>query len=387
LSTNNVSVRALARIRALTHIGPPLIQTRTGDSSMIRKTLLGACVRAPGKAGMLLLGLSAAMLAVPSAPAWAATQITGAGSTFDYPFFSKAFYEYSQQHPDVTVNYQSIGSGGGIQQFTAKTVDFGASDVPMNAEELARVQGHVLQLPITLGGAGIAYNLPGVKSGLHLTREIVADIYLGKITKWNDPAIERINPGMRLPGTAITVVHRSDGSGTTYIFTDFLAHVSPQWKQQVGTAKSVQWPAASSIGGKGNEGVAGLVRQTPGAIGYVELAYLLENQMTYAMLQNKTGHYVYPSIATVRAAAATKPNVSPTDFSIVDTSCAQCYPVSGYSWVMLYQKPSDAQRGALLKPLMIWLATAAQPIAQSVDYVPLPANVQAEARRDLSMMQ
>ena len=212
-------------------------------------------------AGLLAAGLLAAGLAAAPA-AFAATQITGAGSTFDYPFFSKAFYEYSQKHADVTVNYQSIGSGGGIQQFTAGTVDFGASDVPMDAQELARAKAPVLQIPVTLGGEGIAYNLPGVPKGLHLTRQLVADIYLGKITKWDDPAIAKLNPGTKLPDTAITVVHRSDGSGTTYIFTDFLSSVSPEWKQKVGTGKSVQWPAPSSIGGKGNEGVAGLVRQT-----------------------------------------------------------------------------------------------------------------------------
>ncbi|HEY3912399.1 MAG TPA: phosphate ABC transporter substrate-binding protein PstS [Stellaceae bacterium] len=333
--------------------------------------------------------MAAALLtAAPTAPeAIAATQITGAGSTFDYPFFSKAFYEYSQQHPDVTVNYQSIGSGGGIQQFTARTVDFGASDVPMDAQELKRANAPVLQIPITLGGAGVAYTLPGVSKGLRLTRQIVADIYLGKITKWNDPAITRINPGTKLPDMAITVVHRSDGSGTTYIFTDFLSHVSPEWKQKVGTGKSVQWPAPSSIGGKGNEGVAGLVRQTPGAIGYVELAYLLENNMPYALLDNRAGKYLYPTIATVAAAAATKPNVSSTDFSIVDASCAACYPISGYSWVLLYQKPTDPKSAELVKSVMSWLVTKGQAIAKTVDYVPLPVNVQQRALQILGRIE
>ncbi|MGH7094961.1 MAG: phosphate ABC transporter substrate-binding protein PstS [Stellaceae bacterium] len=326
-------------------------------------------------------------LALFATPAFAATQIVGAGSTFDFPFFSKAFYDYTQKHPDVTVNYQSIGSGGGIQQFTARTVDFGASDVPMNAQELERTKAAVLQIPITLGGAGVAYNLPGIAKGMHLTRLLVADIYLGKVTRWNDPAIAKLNPGMKLPDRAITVVHRSDGSGTTYIFTDFLSHVSPVWKSKVGTGKSVQWPAPSSIGGKGNEGVAGLVKQTPGAIGYVELAYLLQNSIPYAELDNKSGKYVYPSIETVAAAAATKPEVSPTSFSIVDAGCAECYPISGYSWVMLYKKPHDAARGKLLKQVMIWLATSAQPIAKTVDYVPLPANVQKQALQVLGEMQ
>jgi phosphate transport system substrate-binding protein len=351
--------------------------TETGSRQATRRCVLTAVL------GCAVLG--GLLAAAP--PASAATQIVGAGSTFDFPFFSKAFYEYTDKHPDVTVNYQSIGSGGGIQQFTAKTVDFGASDVPMNAAELERAKAPVLQIPITLGAAGVAYNLPGIDKGVHLTREAIADIYLGKITKWNDPALATLNPGTKLPDMAITVVHRSDGSGTTYIFTDFLSNVSSEWKAKVGTNKDVQWPAPSSVGGKGNEGVAGLVKQTPGAIGYVELAYLLENQMTYAQVQNKAGTYVYPGVDTVAAAAATKPNVSPTDFSIVDASCAQCYPISGYSWVMLYKANPDAARGKLLKDIMTWLASDAQPIAKTVDYVPLPDNVQKQALSVLGQMQ
>ena len=340
------------------------------------------------RAGAYILRAGIFACAVMMAPAaFAATQIVGAGSTFDFPFFSKAFYAYTGKHPEVTVNYQSIGSGGGIQQFTAKTVDFGASDVPMDAKELTRAKDPVLQIPIALGGEGIAYNLPGIGKGMHLTPDVVADIYLGKIAKWNDPAIAKLNPGMKLPDTAITVVHRSDGSGTTYIFTDYLSRVSAEWKTKVGTGKDVQWPAPSSIGGKGNEGVAGLVKQTPGSIGYVELAYLLENSIPYAQLQNKAGKYLYPTIDTVAAAAATKPNVSSTDFSIVDASCAECYPISGYSWVMLYQKPKDDARGKLVKTIMTWLATEAQPIAKTVDYVPLPANVQKQALQVLGEMQ
>ena len=316
---------------------------------------------------------------------FAATQLTGAGSTFDYPFFSKAFYEYSQNHSDVTVNYQSIGSGGGIQQFIAKTVDFGASDVPMNEKELARAGTPVLQVPVTLGGAAIGYNLPGNPKGLRLTRQLIVDIYLGKVTKWNDPTILKLNPGLKMPDMAIAVVHRSDGSGTTYIFTDFLSHVSSEWKEKVGTGKSVQWPVG--IGGKGNEGVAGQVRETPGAIGYIELAYVLENQMTYARVENRAGKYVYPSIVTVAAAAATKPEVSATDFSIVDATGADSYPISGYSWVMLYQQPADPKRANLIRSTMEWLVTKGQPIAKSVDYVPLPSNVQQEALKVISKMK
>jgi phosphate transport system substrate-binding protein len=317
----------------------------------------------------------------------AATELTGAGATFPYPFFSKAFYQYSQNNPGVTVNYQSIGSGGGIQQFIAKTVDFGASDVPMNAAELQRAGDAVLQIPDTLGGEAICYNLPGIDSGLKFTRELVADIYLGKVTKWNDPAIQKLNPDAKLPDMSIMVVHRSDGSGTTYIFTDFLSTVSPEWKQKVGTGKSVSWPAPSSVGGKGNEGVAGQVRQSAGAIGYVELAYVLENKMTYGQLQNKAGSWLSPSIATIKAAAASKPTVSATDFSIVDADGADSYPISGYSWLMVYQKPADATRAAVVKKVLTWLVTDGQAIAQTIDYVPLPKNVQDLALKTIDQMQ
>lgn len=328
---------------------------------------------------------AAAVLILAASAVFASTQLTGAGSTFDYPFFSKAFYEYSQQRSDVTVNYQSIGSGGGIQQFIAKTVDFGASDVPMNAEELKLAQGPVLQVPVTLGGAAMGYNLPGIAKGLRLTRQLIAEIFLGKVTKWNDPAIVKVNPSITLPDMPITVVHRSDGSGTTYIFTDFLSSVAPEWKQKVGTGKSVQWPVG--LGGKGNEGVAGQVRQTPGAIGYIELAYVLENEMTYAQVENKSGAFVYPSIETVADAAASKPEVSATDFSIVDASGANSYPISGYSWIMLYEKPSDAARAKLVKQTLEWLVTKGQSVAKSVDYVPLPDNVQKQALKVISQMQ
>ncbi len=338
--------------------------------SLLRKT--GACLAVGTLALMVPLAL-------------AATQLTGAGSTFDYPFFSKAFYDYSQKHADITVNYQSIGSGGGIQQFIAKTVDFGASDVPMNEKELKRADGTVLQIPITLGGAAMGYNVPGVGQGLKMTRQLIAEIYLGKVTKWNDSKIAHLNPGVKLPNMAITVVHRSDGSGTSYIFTDFLSHVSPEWKEKVGAGKSVQWPVG--IGGKGNEGVAGQVRETPRAIGYIELAYVLENRMTYAEVQNKAGKWLYPSIKTVAAAAATKPNVSATDFSIVDAPGPDSYPISGYSWVMLYKKPANPGRAKLVRDVLKWLVTDGQKVAKSVDYVPLPTNVQHQALRILVEMQ
>jgi phosphate transport system substrate-binding protein len=329
-------------------------------------------------------------LASLTAPAFAATELVGAGSSFDFPFFSKAFFEYGQKHSDVSINYQSIGSGGGIQQFTARTVDFGATDVPMNTKELAaaQVDGRVvLQVPVTLGGVAMAYNVPGVSETLKMTRGLIADIYLGKITKWNDPALQRLNPSVKLPDMPIVTVHRSDGSGTTYIFTDFLGRVSAEWKTKVGTDKSVDWPAPNAVGGKGNEGVAGAVRQTPGSIGYLELAYVLENAITYATVENKAGRYVLPTIDSVRAAAAAKPSVSATDFSIVDQATPEAYPISGYSWVVLYQKPTDTARARMLKAIMSWLVTDGQALAQTVKYVPLPPNVQKTAILTIERMQ
>ncbi|MGC2131077.1 MAG: phosphate ABC transporter substrate-binding protein PstS [Candidatus Aquilonibacter sp.] len=339
------------------------------------------------KTPMLRRGLVALLLVALAAPALAATQLTGAGSTFDYPFFSKAFYQYNQQHPDITVNYQSIGSGGGIEQFTQKTVDFGASDVPMNADELKRASGTVIQIPVALGGEAITYNLPDIASGLHFTRQLIAEIFIGKVTNWIDPSIAKVNPNFKLPNLPIIVVHRSDGSGTTYIFTDFLSRVSPEWKSKVGTGKSVTWPAASSVGGKGNEGVAGQVSNSPGAIGYVELAYALQNHMTTGVVQNSAGKYLDCTIATVRAAAATKADVSATDFSIVDRNGADAYPIAGYSWVMVYRQYPDKARAKQLHDVLEWLVGAqAQAIAATLDYVPLPDNVQATARKALSEM-
>jgi phosphate transport system substrate-binding protein len=332
--------------------------------------------------------LTLAVVATMTLPAAAATQLTGAGSTFDYPFFSKAFYSYNQKNPNVTVNYQSIGSGGGIQQFTAKTVDFGATDVPMNAQELSRAGQAVLQIPVTLGGAAIAYNLPDVSGTVRLTRQALADIYLGKVLKWNDPEIAKLNAGIKLPDMPIVVVHRSDGSGTSYFVTDFLSHVSAEWKQKVGTGKSVSWPAPSSVGAKGNEGVAGQVRSTPGAIGYVELAYVVENHMSAALLQNKAGKWVTCSPQSVAAAAATKPEVSSTNFSIVDAGGANSYPIAGYSWVIVYKKAADPARAKLVYEVLSWLVgSEGQANAKSVDYVPLPPNVQAGALATLKQMQ
>jgi phosphate transport system substrate-binding protein len=320
----------------------------------------------------------------------ATTQITGAGSTFDMPFFARAFFEYNKMHDDVQINYQGIGSGGGIQQFTQQTVDFGASDVPLNATELKAAQqanGDVVQLPVTLGGAAIAYNVPGVAKALLLDQKTLANIFLGSITNWNDGAIAKLNPGANLPNLPIVVVHRADGSGTTYIFTDYMSKINPEWKTKVGVAKVVSWPAPSSVGAKGNDGVAGQIKNTPGAIGYIELAYALQNDIAYAAIRNSAGKYVLPSLDTVRAAAAQKPGVNPGDFSIVDMPGTNSYPIAGYSWAMLWKHQSNAAKGKELVNLFRWLVKDGQTYAVKVSYVGLPSNVQTEADKALASIK
>lgn len=317
----------------------------------------------------------------------AVTSLTGAGSTFDFPFFNKAFYVYGQNN-HVMVNYSSIGSGGGIQQFTAGTVNFGASDVPMNAGELKKAQAKgnkVVQLPIALGGEAISYNLASVKTRLKFTPAVIAEIYLGKIKKWNDPRIEAINKGVKLPNLPIVVVHRSDGSGTTYIFSDFLSTVSPQWAKQIGRGKSVNWPVG--IGGKGNEAVAENVRNTVGAIGYVELAYVLQTHMAYGFVQNRAGQYLLPSPATVAMAASKKPNVNSKNFSIVWEPGKNSYPISGYSWVLLYQNQKNVATKTAVQKLFRWMEGSGQKLAASVDYVPLPNNVRMVAEAALNSLK
>jgi phosphate transport system substrate-binding protein len=319
--------------------------------------------------------------------------LNGAGSTFDQPFFTRAFYQYNQLNSNVTVTYASIGSGGGISQFQAQTVDFGATDVPMGASDIAKAKGGTpLQIPVALGGVAIAYKLQGVQSGLKLTGDVLGKIFSGQITTWNDPAITALNPGVNLPSENITVVHRSDGSGTTYIFTDYLSHVSPSWKGAVNPSKgkTVRWPVG--IGGKGNEGVAGNIspaqgKGIEGAIGYVELAYALQNNFTYASIQNQAGSYVAPSLSSVAADAAQKADVSATDFSIVDQPGASSYPISGYSWVLVYKTQSDANKGTALVKMLDWLThSGGQQQAQALEYVPLPANIQALARSTLQQV-
>ncbi len=364
--------------------------TRTGQWRRAKRLVLASTLIATGAAGVLAGTASATTKAkAPTDPYLAADlqgasgSLTGAGSTFDQPFFTKAFYEYNQKNSKVTVNYASIGSGGGIAQFQANTVNFGATDVPMSPADIAGAKGgQVLQVPVALGGEAISYNLPGIKGGLKLTPSVLTSIYLGKITTWNNQAIKRLNPSLNLPSNKITTVHRADGSGTTYIFTDYLSTVSTDWENGPGAGKSVNWP--NGVAGQGNEGVAGLIKDTPYSIGYVELAYAVQNQFTYAAIQNKAGKYVEPSAASVAADAAEKPNITAVDFSIVDQPGAKSYPISGYSWALVYQLQTNQQTGTTLVKVLDWLThEPGQSIAGSLDYVPLPANIQQLARTTL----
>ena len=297
--------------------------------------------------------------------------IIGAGSSFDNPLFSKMFSVYHDS-TKVQVNYQSVGSGAGISQLTHKTIDFGASDAPMNEAQMKEVSGDVLHIPITAGAVVISYNLPGFKDSLKFTPDIVANIFLGKIKKWNDPLIAAANPGVKLPATDVVVAHRSDGSGTSAIFTSYLTKVSPEWSSKVGTGTSVNWPIG--LGGKGNEGVSGLIKQTPGGVGYIELAYAIQNNMPYVSVQNKAGNFVIPSIASVTAAADI---TIPADGKVLltNTEAAQGYPISGFSWVLIYKEQNynsrtQAQAEQLVK-LVNWMIHDGQQFSSTLDYAPL----------------
>jgi phosphate transport system substrate-binding protein len=302
-------------------------------------------------------------------------QINGAGATFPYPIYSKWFSEYNKLHPNVQINYQSIGSGGGIRQVTNQTVFFGATDGPMTNEQLLAAPGKILHFPTVLGADVPIYNIPGVKSELKFSGPVLADIFLGKISKWNDRAIAALNPGVTLPATDITVVHRSDGSGTTYIFVDYLAKVSPEWKSKVGVATSVNWPVG--VGGKGNEGVAGLVTQTPGAIGYVELIYALQNKISYGAVQNATGEFMRASVESVTAAAAGAAARMPADFrvSITNAPGKGVYPISSFTWLLLYESPKDKAQSKTMVEFVKWALSDGQKFAAGLGYAPLPESV------------
>jgi phosphate transport system substrate-binding protein len=309
-----------------------------------------------------------------AAPAGAGAQINGAGATFPNPIYSKWFAEYNKLHADVQINYQPIGSGGGIRQITAQTVFFGATDGPMTDEQLKMAPGPILHLPTVLGAVVPVFNVPGV-TDLKLSGATLADIYLGKVKKWNDPALAKLNPGVMLPSTDITVVHRSDGSGTTYIFVDFLSKVSEEWKTRIGLNTSVNWPVG--VGGKGNEGVAGLVSQAPGSIGYVELIYALQNKIDFATVQNLKGEFVKASPDSVTEAAASAAASMPADFrvSITNADGEGAYPISSFTWVLLYASPTDVMRSRVMVDFMKWALTDGQAFATELGYAQLPKNV------------
>jgi phosphate transport system substrate-binding protein len=317
-----------------------------------------------------------AMAALAGAVASAAVQINGAGATFPAPIYTKWFAEYNKLHGDVQINYQPIGSGGGINQIQHKTVFFGASDGPMTPDQMMGAQGgKILHFPTVLGGVVPMYNIPGFSGQLKFTGQVLADIFLGKITKWNDPAIVKLNPGANLPGTDITVVHRSDGSGTTYIWCDYLSKVSPEYKKRIGIATSVNWPVG--LGGAKSDGVAGLVRQTPGAIGYNELVYALQNKITFGTVQNMSGKFVEASLESVTAAAAAAAKNMPADFrvSITNAPGDDVYPISSFTWLLLYQNPTDKAQAKIMNDFVKWALTDGQKYCKDLGYAPLPQNV------------
>jgi phosphate transport system substrate-binding protein len=325
------------------------------------------------KKSILLLALLA--VTVTAGQASAEVLVNGAGATFPYPLYSKWFSEYAKIDTSVKFNYQSIGSGGGIKQISAQTVDFGASDKFLSDEELKAAPGKLIHIPTVMGAVVVTYNLPGVPKGLKLNSEDVANIFLGKITMWNDRKIADDNPGVQLPAKPIVVVHRSDGSGTTSIFTDYLSGVNQEWAQKVGKGASVKWPIG--LGGKGNEGVAGQVKTTPYTIGYVELAYAFENKLPYAWLKNKSGNFVEPSIHSTSAAAAGAVKHMPADYriSLVNQAGKDAYPIVGFTWLLVYEHQKDAVKGKKLVEFLNWSLHKGQKMAAPMLYAPLPESV------------
>jgi phosphate transport system substrate-binding protein len=321
-----------------------------------------------------------------SASSGGSVDLTGAGATFPYPLYSKWFSVYAGK-TGVKINYQSIGSGGGIRQLSEGTVDFGASDSPMSDEEMSKAKGgRILHIPTVLGAVVITYNVPGLTVPLNLTGRAIADIFSGRITKWSDTRVTSLNPGVKLPATDILVVHRSDGSGTSYIFTDYLTNAVPAWATSVGKGKEVKWPVG--LGAKGNEGVAGQVQQTPGAIGYVELAYAKQNNLPTAAVENKAGKRVLPSVASATAAAAGAAQALPanTDYriSIVNAPGPDSYPISSFTWILVYQHQTDAAKGKKLIDFLNWALTEGEAEASSLDYAPLPSSMASSVKARLT---
>jgi phosphate transport system substrate-binding protein len=327
------------------------------------------------------------LLAVLAAASAKAQNINAAGATFPYPIYSKWFDEYHKLHPNVQINYQSIGSGGGIRQLMDKTVDFGASDGPMTDEQLKQAGFKILHFPTVLGADIPSYNIPGVTAELKFTPAALAGIYLGKITKWNDPAIAGPNPGVKLPADDIVVLHRSDGSGTTYIWTDYLSKVSPEWQSKVGRNTSVNWPVG--LGGKGNEGVAGLLKQTPDSIGYIELIYAIQNNLSYGSVQNAAGQFVKASLAGVSAAAAGAAKNMPDDFrvSITDAPGKDAYPISSFTWLLIPAQIQDAAKKTAIKDFLHWMITTGQNDCEALAYAKLPKEVVAKEEKAIALIQ
>ena len=331
--------------------------------------------------------LAFALLAIfAAAPSWA-QNINAAGATFPYPIYSKWFDEYHKLHPNVQINYQSIGSGGGIRQLLDKTVDFGASDGPMTDEQLQQAGFKILHFPTVLGAAVPSYNIPGVAGELKFTPEALAGIFLGKVTKWNDPAIAGPNPGVKLPADDIVVIHRSDGSGTTYIWTDYLAKVSTDWQSKVGKNTSVNWPVG--LGGKGNEGVAGLLKQTPDSIGYVELIYAIQNSLPYGTVKNSSGEFIKASLAGVSAAAAGAAKSMPEDFrvSITNPPGKDAYPISSFTWLLIPAQIQDPAKKAAIKDFLTWMLTSGQQFCEPLAYAKLPKEVVAKEQKAIALIQ
>jgi phosphate transport system substrate-binding protein len=333
---------------------------------------------------MMALAFAAAMIGSVSAKtnspdAGPATNLTGAGATFPYPMYSKWFDEYHNQHSNIKINYQSIGSGGGIKQIQAGTVDFGASDGPMTDEQLAQTPGKVLHIPTVLGADVPTYNVNGVTGELKFTPDVLADLFLGKINKWNDPRLAKANPGVKFPDEDIVIVHRSDGSGTTYIWTDYLSKVSSEWKDKVGKGTSVNWPVG--LGGKGNEGVAGTVKQTEGSLGYVELIYAVSNKMPYGSVQNAAGSFVKASLESVTAAAASVKDM-PEDFrvSITNAPGKTAYPISSFTWLLVPAEWNDAGKEKAFVDFLNWMVDKGQTMTSALQYAPLPKTVAAKVK-------
>lgn len=318
-------------------------------------------------------------------PAVSQTTLNGAGATFPYPMYSKWFSDYHKLHPDVEINYQSIGSGGGIRQVLAGTVDFGASDGPMTDEQLGQAKIKILHIPTVLGAVVPAYNVPGVSGELRFSPEVMADICLGKIANWNDKAIAKDNPGVKLPDKPILVVHRSDGSGTNYIFTDYLSKVSSEWQSRVGKGTSVKWPVG--LGAKGNEGVAGMVRQMEGAFGYVELIYAVQNKIPYGTLRNPAGNWLKGSLQGATAAAASVRNM-PADFrvSITNAPGKDAYPISSFTWLLIPTQSKDAAKGKILVDFLNWMLADGEKETTQLDYAPLPENVAAKVKEAIKQV-